>query len=246
MVLCPSMSLPRFVGTPDYVMNTPLFQHTAITRGDAHDDPFHIIAMGAGQDRPHSRHVFLNSQEVRGALLSDRDIAPGGILQFVLEPAAGSEPMSQDSNKEIKIFTTEDLRPRPVSEVHSVRQEGGRGEDHQDQGLLVQQKAQIEELQHRLREVSAEGGGALQHQHHSAMEPVVQHHVSEDGSLIVAADCGSTVHIGLVVLCVNLVILCSMLVMQLQKYRASNTVSSSADEGDIISCIAYSLHCHVD
>ncbi len=77
-------------GTPDYVMNTPLFKHTIIHRADrgssSNDDnnDFHIIAQGANMASINTEKVLLNGNEIATPTISDYDIKGGSVLQFVL------------------------------------------------------------------------------------------------------------------------------------------------------------------
>lgn len=217
-------------GTPHYVLNTPLFQHTAITREEG-EAPFHIIALGAGQDRQHSRQVFLNSRALEGPLLSDYDISPGGMLQFELEvPEQQGGGEGGEGGQGVKVFRPEDLviREPPAAAA---------GENYHAE--VEKQKEEIGQLRKRLEDT--EHLIELQHQlhEHHASEPVVQHHISDAGALVVSGTstggssegCGrsSTVYIGLVVLCGNLAVVCWMLVLQLQRYKSSG--SGLEDDG---------------
>jgi hypothetical protein len=224
----------NLTGTPDYVLNTPLFQHTAIQRGGAHEDAaFHIIAMGAGQDREHSREVFLNSRAVQGPLLSDRDIAAGGLLQFVLEPSAGEREGGGGAGEQAQqVFRLEDLAPRLAAPAPAPP-----AEDYLSQ--IEKQKKEIDALEKRLADsehLSNQHVTGDHHEHHIALEPVVQHHISDTGDIIapdkVADDgCGhsSTMYTGLVVLSVNLAVVCWMLALQVQKYRNGGGVLEAND-----------------
>jgi hypothetical protein len=76
-------------GTPDYVMNTPLFKHTVIHRGSDSDmsdttNDFHIIAKGAETSSIHTSKVTLNGVEVTAPTISDYEIVGGSVLQFFL------------------------------------------------------------------------------------------------------------------------------------------------------------------
>lgn len=238
------------IGTPDYVLNTPLFQHTTINRGtpgSADEKPFHIIAMGAGQDRQYSKEVFLNSQAVSGPLLSDLDITPGGMLQFVLD-----SPEEQQGDH-AKVFAPEDLVDAAVAVAPAVP--AAPSEDVAAE--LERQQLEIAQLRQQLHDY---GQPARPHAHshedlthHIALEPVVQHHVSDTGLLLSggsgaeaeAAGCGhsSTMYTGLVVLCVNLIIVCWMLALQVQKYRNdNNVVDGGTGERPVVCLLAY-LHC---
>jgi hypothetical protein len=197
-------------GSPDYVLNTPLFQHVAISRGAAGDDAFHIIAMGAGQDRQHSRQVFLNARVVDGPVLSDHDIRPGGMLQFVLD-------IPEAKDEAVKVFTRGDLQSAAAAAEAPIVPA------QEFLGQIEQQRREIDELRSRLQETAVVGGAAEAHpqqQLHFALEPVVQKHpISETGELDVGCGYSSNVHTGMMVLCVNLAIVCIMLALQVQKHR---------------------------
>lgn len=199
-------------GTPDYVMNTPLFQHVVISRGDTAEDVFHIIAMGAGQDRLHTKRVYLNAKEVDGPTVSDGSIAAGGILQFVLDTPDGDS----------KIFSADDLV--------SVREESPAAGNYLTQ--IEKQKREINELRDKVATLKEQE--ELHHQYHGMREPVVEHKISAHGELLAptvesSVGCGlsSTAEMGLVILCLNLVIMCGMLVLQIQRYKSSDDQTAS-------------------
>lgn len=208
-------------------MNTPLFQHTAITRGDENEPAFHIIAMGAGEDRQHSRQVYLNSKTHEGPFLSDYDIAPGGILQFVLETPEGV-------SDKVKIFERTDLTPLvQIDTPIPVAVETG--VDYHDE--VEKQRGEITRLRQQLQEMSvaipdSHAANSQSHLHHIAQEPVLPYHhfseVTDTPDTAHADGCwhSSTIQTGLIVLCVNVVIVCIMLAIQLQKYRRGSVDES--------------------
>ena len=87
-------------GTPDYVLNTPLFKHVVIDRSNNYDiltlnknseqiegNDFHIIANNAELINIHTTKVLLNGNPITIPTLSDHDIKSSGVLQFFIESA---------------------------------------------------------------------------------------------------------------------------------------------------------------
>ena len=76
-------------GTPDYVLNTPLFKHTIVRRQVDEGGDFHIIASGADMQSIHTEKVYLDGKDVTvSPVLSDHEIKGGRVLQFVTSDEA--------------------------------------------------------------------------------------------------------------------------------------------------------------
>lgn len=145
-------------GTPDYVLNTPLFKHTVIHRGSDSNpsdntNDFHIIAKGAETGSIHTHRITLNGADVTTPTISDYDVNGGSVLQFYL--------------------TTEDKLSAPVSieEARSFNQKNGNFEVK-----LQRQNQVINDLQEQLASLRkhptvTSGGLAVESPARNNLEP---------------------------------------------------------------------------
>lgn len=122
-------------GTPDYVLNTPLFKHVVIDRSNNYNlvtqnyaklnnDPvgndFHIIAMNADSLNIHTTKVLLNGNEITSPTVSDHDIQSSGILQFFIETAHPEDVQTPLKDVEINLEQARKLLSNQANQANQA------------------------------------------------------------------------------------------------------------------------------
>jgi putative alpha-1,2-mannosidase len=151
-------------GTPDYVLTSPLFKHVILHRSSephfinsassaaTSEDDFHIIARNAAPLNIHSTKILLNGEVVTTAILSDRAIQAGGVLQFFLENADTVSEVGKGARPET-VMTIKEAR-----EVYQQQQQqggGARGAAGESEAAAEKREALQKEIEKQKRLISS-------------------------------------------------------------------------------------------